>query len=177
MAGAIWNSVNRTTPPPCRRGGSRPRSGSPVELSARPGSLRPHPPSPCPTVGTMVRRFMRHFPGRDPRDMGSEEVNVFLSSLAIERSVSASTQNQAAAALLFLYRDGYKKNLEGPSQIIRAKHPRTFPVVLKRRTLSHFRELPGLIPLVAGTNIPVGSRPKRTIGHCGLTAQAGKVGA
>jgi len=64
--------------------------------------------------------------------MGPEEVNAFLSSLAVERSVSASTQNQAAAALLFLYRDGYKKDLEGLGQVIRAKHSRALPVVLNR---------------------------------------------
>jgi len=79
-----------------------------------------------------IRRFMRHHPGNDPMDMGPKEVNAFLTSLAVERSVSASTQNQAAAALLFLYRDGYKKNLEGLDQIIRAKHSRTLPVVLNR---------------------------------------------
>jgi len=84
------------------------------------------------TYVSWIRRFMRHYPGRDPGDMGPEEVNAFLSSLAVERSVSASTQNQAAAALLFLYRDGYKKDLAGLDQIIRAKHSRTLPVVLNR---------------------------------------------
>ena len=79
-----------------------------------------------------IKRFMRHFPGEDPREMGSPEVNTFLSSLAVERSVSASTQNQAASALLFLYRDGYKQKLEGLGQVIRAKHTRPLPVVLNR---------------------------------------------
>lgn len=79
-----------------------------------------------------IRRFMRHHPGRDPKDMGPQEVNAFLSSLAVERSVSASTQNQAAAALLFLYRKGYKKDVEGLDQVIRAKHTRPLPVVLNR---------------------------------------------
>lgn len=43
-----------------------------------------------------IRRFMRHYPGRDPRDMGPREVNAFLSSLAVERSVSASSEERTA---------------------------------------------------------------------------------
>lgn len=84
------------------------------------------------TYVSWIRRFMRHFPGKDPREMGPDQVNAFLSSLAVERTVSASTQNQAAAALLFLYRDGYKKEMEGLGQVIRAKHTRPLPVVLNR---------------------------------------------
>jgi hypothetical protein len=49
---------------------------------------------------------------RHPREMGSAEVNAFLSHLAVELKVSASTQNQALAALLFLYRDVLESDLE-----------------------------------------------------------------
>jgi len=77
-----------------------------------------------------VRRFMRAYHGRDPRDLGAEEVNAFLTRLAVEDSVSASTQNQAAAALVFLYREGYKKPLPDLSDVIRASAPRRLPVVL-----------------------------------------------
>ncbi len=93
---------------------------------------RHYAPRTQKTYVSWIRRFMRYHPGKNPKDMGPKEVNAFLSSLAVERSVSASTQNQAAAALLFLYRDGYKKDLEGLGQIIRAKHSRTVPVVLNR---------------------------------------------
>jgi integron integrase len=79
-----------------------------------------------------IRRFMRYHPGRDPRAMGPEEVNAFLTSLAVDRSVSASTQNQAAAALLFLYRDGYRKDPGEFGRVVRAKHSRPLPVVLNR---------------------------------------------
>ncbi len=81
---------------------------------------RHYAPRTQKTYVSWIRRFMRYHPGKNPKDMGPKEVNAFLSSLAVERSVSASTQNQAAAALLFLYRDGYKKDLEGLGQIIRA---------------------------------------------------------
>ncbi len=56
------------------------------------------------TVETYVqwlRRFLRHHQLRHPREMGSEEVNAFLTHLAVEGQVSASTQNQALSALLF----------------------------------------------------------------------------
>ncbi len=80
-----------------------------------------------------IRRFMRHFPGKDPLSMGAREVNAFLSSLAMEDSVTASTQNQAAAALVFLYREGYRKPIEvGEKRIIRARGSRPLPVVLTR---------------------------------------------
>ena len=51
-----------------------------------------------------TRRFILFHGKRHPRDMGADEVQAFLSHLAVGRSVSASTQNQAKAALLFLYR-------------------------------------------------------------------------
>ena len=52
-----------------------------------------------------VRRFVLHFEPCDPKDMGAPEVEQFLTELAVEGNVSASTQNQAKSALLFLYRD------------------------------------------------------------------------
>lgn len=79
-----------------------------------------------------IKRFMRQFPGRDPRELGTREVNRFLSTLAVERSVSASTQNQAAAAILFLYREGYRKPLDGLDEVVRAKNAVRLPVVLNR---------------------------------------------
>ena len=63
-----------------------------------------------------LRRFLRFHRLRHPREMGKAEINAFLSHLATEERVSASTQNQALAALLFLYRTvlgGDVGNLEG----------------------------------------------------------------
>ncbi|MFM7086618.1 MAG: integron integrase [Cyanobium sp.] len=77
-----------------------------------------------------LRRFLRFHRMRHPRTMGEAEINVFLSHLAIEERVSASTQNQALAALLFLYRTvlgGDVGNLEG---VIRARKRPHLPVVL-----------------------------------------------
>ena len=57
------------------------------------------------TYEQWLRRFLRFHRLRHPREMGSAEVNAFLTHLAVEGQVSASTQNQALSALLFLYRE------------------------------------------------------------------------
>lgn len=64
------------------------------------------------TYEQWLRRFLRFHGRRHPREMGSAEVNAFLSHLAVDLQVSASTQNQALAALLFLYRELLERDLE-----------------------------------------------------------------
>ena len=59
-----------------------------------------------------VRRFILHFDKRHPRELGAHEVERFLTHLAVERRVSASTQNQAKSALLFLYREVLRAELD-----------------------------------------------------------------
>ena len=61
--------------------------------------------------------------------MGSAEVNAFLTHLAVEGQVSASTQNQALSALLFLYRELLERDLDRKG-VVRARKPRRLPVVL-----------------------------------------------
>ncbi len=68
--------------------------------------------------------------------MGEAEVTGFLSSLATDRKVSASTQNQALSALLFLYRNVYRRELEWLDDVVRAKRPARLPVVLSRSEVS-----------------------------------------
>jgi hypothetical protein len=74
-----------------------------------------------------IRRYIGFHNIRNPVDMGATEVEAFLSHLAVERSVSASTQNQALFALLFLYREVLSVDL--PCWIIsrRLKNPAAFP--------------------------------------------------
>ncbi|HET9664073.1 MAG TPA: integron integrase [Burkholderiales bacterium] len=79
-----------------------------------------------------IRRFIRHHNRRHPRDMGGPEVEDFLTSLAINHKVSASTQNQALAAVLFLYREVLAIELPWLADVIRAKRPQRLPVVLSR---------------------------------------------
>ncbi len=64
------------------------------------------------TYEQWLRRFLRFHQLRHPREMGSAEVNAFLTHLAVEGQVSASTQNQALSALLFLYRVLLERDLD-----------------------------------------------------------------
>lgn len=77
-----------------------------------------------------VRRFIRFHRYRHPLEMGAAEVEAFLSDLAVGRNVSASTQNQALAALLFLYKQVLKLDMPWLGEIVRAKKPVRLPVAL-----------------------------------------------
>jgi len=77
-----------------------------------------------------IKRFVWHFGKRHPREMGAEEVQVFLSHLAVEGRVAASTQNQAKSALLFLYKEVLGVDLPWLNQVKAAKTSRRLPVVL-----------------------------------------------
>jgi integron integrase len=79
-----------------------------------------------------IRRFILYHRKRHPKEMGPPEITAFLTSLAVERRVSASTQNQALAALLFLYRDVLGCDPGWLEGIVRARRPRRLPVVLTR---------------------------------------------
>jgi integron integrase len=77
-----------------------------------------------------IRRFIIYHGKRHPEEMGSPEVGAFLSSLAVEEKVSASTQNQALSALLFLYQQVLGRELEWLGDLVHAKRPKQVPVVL-----------------------------------------------
>jgi len=79
-----------------------------------------------------IRRFIRFHNLRHPRDMGGPEVEDFLTTLAVKNQVSASTQNQALAAILFLYREVLEIRLPWLADVVRAKRPQRLPVVLTR---------------------------------------------
>src|SRR5439155_1709492 len=80
----------------------------------------------------VVRRFVRFSGLRHPRELGEGEVTRFLSCLAVDRRVSASTQNQALSALVFLYRDVMDVPVGWLDALVRAKRPERVPVVLTR---------------------------------------------
>lgn len=79
-----------------------------------------------------IRRFIRFHRLRHPKDMAEGEVNAFLTHLAVDHKVAASTQNQALAALLFLYRDVLGRHALDLAAFVRAKRPQRIPVVLTR---------------------------------------------
>ncbi|MBN9342187.1 MAG: integron integrase, partial [Comamonadaceae bacterium] len=90
--------------------------------------------------------------------MGAAEVEAFLSHLAVERHVSASTQNQAKAALLYLYKQVLEIDLPWLNEVVQAKRPKRLPVVLTptevRELLLHMDGTTGLIAqLLYGTGM------------------------
>jgi integron integrase len=114
---------------------------------------RPAPPPPAPSLLDALReairvrhyslrtertyehwvvRFIRFHGRRHPRDLGGEHVTAFLSSLANQGHVAAATQNQALAALLFLYREVLRVELPWLDHVVRARRPNRLPTVLTR---------------------------------------------
>src|SRR5690349_19284789 len=79
-----------------------------------------------------VYRFVVHHGRRHPRELGAREIQAFLTWLAVERNVAASTQNQALCALLFLYRDVLRIDLPRIEEAVRARRSRRVPTVLTR---------------------------------------------
>jgi site-specific recombinase XerD len=79
-----------------------------------------------------IKRFIRHFGKRHPRELGAAEVEAFLTHLAVAGRVAASTQNQAKSALLFLYREVLGIELPWLDNVQQAKAPKRLPVVLTR---------------------------------------------
>ena len=82
--------------------------------------------------GHWITRFTHFHHGRHPAEMAEPEINAFLTHLAVKGQVSASTQNQALAALLFLYRHVIGCNVGDLGEVIRARKPERLPVVMAR---------------------------------------------
>ncbi len=95
-----------------------------------------------------IRRYIFFHELRHPAEMGTEEIQAFLSDLAVRGNVSASTQNQALCALIFLYRL-LGKDVGVLGGLVRAKRPRRLPVVLTEGEVEQvFACLEGLVLLI-----------------------------
>ncbi|MCA1978567.1 MAG: integron integrase [Thiobacillus sp.] len=106
-----------------------------------------------------IKRFVLHFDKRHPAEMGAREVEAFLTHLAVEGRVSASTQNQAKSALLFLYREVLEQELSWLENVTQAKAPKRLPVVLTREEAQAvLSRLTGTHWLVAGLLYGAGLR-------------------
>ena len=79
-----------------------------------------------------IKRFILFHGKRHPQEMSAAEVEAFLTHLAVEGQVSASTQNQALSALLFLYKEVLAIDLPWLGNVVRAKQPKRLPVMLTR---------------------------------------------
>ncbi len=106
-----------------------------------------------------VRRFILFNGRRHPRDMGAPEVEAFLTHLAVERKVSASTQNQARAAIIFLYREVLAIELPWLQSVVSAKKSVRLPVVLTEREVRDvLLQLQGTTWLIASLLYGTGMR-------------------
>ena len=79
-----------------------------------------------------VKRYIYFHNVRHPKEMAEPEINAFLTSLAVKEHVSASTQNQALCAILFLYRYVLDKKIGDLGEVIRARKPLKLPVVMTK---------------------------------------------
>ena len=100
-----------------------------------------------------TRRYILFHGKRHPQELGRHEVEAFLTSLAVDGRVSASTQNQALAAILFLYRHVLEIELPWLVEVVRAKRPLRLPTVLDReevaRVIACMSGTPRLIALLS----------------------------
>ena len=90
-----------------------------------------------------IKRYIFFHKKQHPLDMGEAEITAFLSHLAVDKHVSASTQNQALSALLFLYKEVLGVELDWLEDVVRAKRPQRLPVVL---SVNEVRQILSLIP-------------------------------
>jgi integron integrase len=98
-----------------------------------------------------IRRFILFHGKRHPDAMGEPEIGAFLSAIATEARVSASTQNQALAALLFLYQEVLGRRLSWLGGLVHAKRPARLPIVLTRdEVMALLGKLEGVTRIVAG---------------------------
>lgn len=106
-----------------------------------------------------IVRYIRFHKLKHPKDMGANDITAFLSYLALERNVSASTQNQALNALVFLYKEVLKREPGSFEGIIRAKKPKFLPVVFSEREIGLVLEqLSGTPRLIASLLYGTGMR-------------------
>jgi len=97
-----------------------------------------------------IKRFTLFHNKRHPNQMGIPEIEAFLTYLAVNEHVAASTQNQALQAILFLYREVLAREITEPIHALRARKPKRLPTVLTKEEVSAiFRHLSGVHLLMA----------------------------
>jgi integron integrase len=97
-----------------------------------------------------VYRFIVFHNKRHPKDMGASEIEAFLTYLAVQRKVAASTQNQALSALVFFYRHVLHQDIDGHIDAVRAKQSRYLPTVLTHEeAIAVISQLSGTYQLIS----------------------------
>lgn len=111
-----------------------------------------------------IKRYILHNGKRHPKDMGVVEVEAFLTHLAVARNVSASTQNQAKSAILYLYKEVLGLDLPWLDNVTQAKAPKRLPVVLTQAEVQAvLSRLDGTMWLIASLLYGSGLRIMETL--------------
>ena len=98
-----------------------------------------------------IKRYILFHQKRHPKDMGAQEIQAFITHLATERKVAASTQNQALSAILFLYRIVLQKEINLPHELVRASCPTAgLPTVLTHAEAMSVTPVTGVINQMRG---------------------------
>lgn len=121
-----------------------------------------------------IKRYILFHNKRHPREMGGKEIEEFLTYLTVEENVAASTQNQALSAILLLYKEVLKQELDLQVDAVRAKRSRYVPTVLTREQVLAIINLSGvhqlIVKLIYGTGLRqtecLQLRIKGTLGAC-----------
>lgn len=149
-------------------GGSQPKLLDRVRYAMRARQLSPRTEE---AYVAWIRRYVLHYGKRHPRELTGDHLAGFLAHLANAHHVSASTQNQAASALLFLYREVLRVPVDVPGDVVRPRHPRTLPTVLSRAEVAAvLAEMSGQHRLIGSLLYGSGLRLRRTP----ATAPAGR---
>jgi site-specific recombinase XerD len=97
-----------------------------------------------------IKRYIFFHGVRHPQEMGGAEITAFLTHLAVDENVAASTQNQALSAILFLYREVLQLDLDFDIDAVRAKRRQNLPTVLSMDEVKAvLREMRGVYQLIA----------------------------
>ena len=133
-----------------------------------------------------IRRYIRFHNGVHPRTLGADSIERFLTDLAVRHNVSASTQNQALAALLFLYKIVLRLEVPWIDGIVRAKRPLRVPTVLSRSEVQDLlSNMDGRAALIAKLMYGTGLRLMECLrlrikdldfARCEITVRSGKGG-
>jgi integron integrase len=115
-------------------------------------------PSTIASYSAWIKKYILYFDKKHPNELNESHINKYLTFLAVNKKVSASTQNQALNAILFLYKHVLKKEINKIGEIVRAKRGFHIPVVLSKREakllLNHISGTPWLIcSLLYGTGM------------------------
>ena len=97
-----------------------------------------------------IKRYILFHGKRHPKEMGEAEIRDFLTHLAVEGKVAASTQNQALSALLFFYQEVLRQKIGWVEDVVRAKRPQKIPVVFtKEEAMAILKQMTGTNRLMA----------------------------